>query len=239
MSRLSRAPWRTAAPCPFSLSRFCAGLMRARCSRRRRRSWARSPGASACWALRHWSCARSRSTPFPRRSRLSRSSPADVRARRAISRRSASRAIFTFPRRASFRAFLKEGARKFIFEGGECGGHTGPRSSFVLWEIRDRVLAEAKIDDPRAVQILFAGGVHDALSAAMVARLAAPLAARGMKIGVLMGTAYLFTREAVSAGAILRGIPESGAALRGYGASAIWRRHLHALRRDALLRRVR
>ena len=53
------------------------------------------------------------------------------------------------------------------------------------------------------MQILFAGGVHDALSAAMVARLAAPLAARGMKIGVLMGTAYLFTHEAVSAGAIL------------------------------------
>ncbi|CAN2536639.1 hypothetical+protein [Methylocapsa aurea] len=99
--------------------------------------------------------------------------------------------------------FLKEGARKFIFEGGECGGHTGPRSSFVLWESAIEILAEAKIDDPRAVQILFAGGVHDALSAAMVARLAAPLAARGMKIGVLMGTAYLFTREAVSAGAIL------------------------------------
>lgn len=99
--------------------------------------------------------------------------------------------------------FLKEGARKFIFEGGECGGHTGPRTSFVLWESVIEILADAKIDDPRSVQILFAGGVHDALSAAMVSCLAAPLAARGMKIGVLMGTAYLFTREAVSAGAIL------------------------------------
>ncbi|WP_400771287.1 SDR family NAD(P)-dependent oxidoreductase [Methylosinus sporium] len=99
--------------------------------------------------------------------------------------------------------FLKEGARKFIFEGGECGGHTGPRASFVLWESAIEILADAKIDDPRSVQILFAGGVHDALSAAMVSCLAAPLAARGMKIGVLMGTAYLFTREAVSAGAIL------------------------------------
>ncbi|WP_246722028.1 type I polyketide synthase [Methylosinus sp. H3A] len=99
--------------------------------------------------------------------------------------------------------FLKEGARKFIFEGGECGGHTGPRASFVLWESAIEILADVKIADPRSVQILFAGGVHDALSAAMVARLAAPLAARGMKIGVLMGTAYLFTHEAVSAGAIL------------------------------------
>ena len=46
--------------------------------------------------------------------------------------------------------FLKEGARKFIFEGGECGGHTGPRTSFVLWESAIEILADAKIDDPRA-----------------------------------------------------------------------------------------
>jgi hypothetical protein len=39
--------------------------------------------------------------------------------------------------------------------------------------------------------------------AAMVAALAAPLSGRGMKIGVLMGTAYLFTQEAVQMGAIL------------------------------------
>ncbi len=30
--------------------------------------------------------------------------------------------------------FLKEGARRFVFEGRECGGHVGPRSSFALWE---------------------------------------------------------------------------------------------------------
>lgn len=101
-------------------------------------------------------------------------------------------------------SFLKEGARKFIFEGSECGGHTGPRTSFTLWQFAVDILADAKIDDPRSVQVLFAGGVHDALSAAMVALIAAPLAARGMKVGVLMGTAYLFTREAVSAGAILQ-----------------------------------
>ena len=32
--------------------------------------------------------------------------------------------------------------------------------------------------------------------------MAAPLAARGVKIGVLMGTAYLYTHEAVQTGAI-------------------------------------
>jgi len=96
--------------------------------------------------------------------------------------------------------FLKEGARRFVFEGRECGGHVGPRSSFVLWEgAIDRLLACERLDD---VSVLFAGGVHDALSARMVATLAAPLAARGVKIGVLMGTAYLFTDEAVACGAI-------------------------------------
>ena len=56
---------------------------------------------------------------------------------------------------------------------------------------------------PDEFHLVFAGGIHDRLSAAMVAALAAPLSARGMKIGVLMGTAYLFTREAVQTGAIL------------------------------------
>ena len=32
------------------------------------------------------------------------------------------------------RAFLRDGARRFVFEGRECGGHVGPRTSFVLWE---------------------------------------------------------------------------------------------------------
>ncbi len=32
------------------------------------------------------------------------------------------------------RRFLKDGARRFVLEGRECGGHVGPRSSFVLWE---------------------------------------------------------------------------------------------------------
>ncbi|HEY7428813.1 MAG TPA: beta-ketoacyl synthase N-terminal-like domain-containing protein, partial [Gemmataceae bacterium] len=99
-------------------------------------------------------------------------------------------------------AFLQDGARKFIFEGRECGGHVGPRSSFCLWQSALDVLRSAAVDRPEEVHIIFAGGIHDALSAAMVAALAAPLTARGMKIGVLMGTAYLFTREAVESGAI-------------------------------------
>lgn len=99
--------------------------------------------------------------------------------------------------------FLKDGARRFVFEGRECGGHVGPRTSFVLWDtLIERLL---KVDDLDNVQVFFAGGIHDAASAAMVAAMAAPLAQRGAKIGVLMGTSYLFTEEAVQTGAIQPG----------------------------------
>jgi acyl transferase domain-containing protein/NAD(P)H-dependent flavin oxidoreductase YrpB (nitropropane dioxygenase family)/NADP-dependent 3-hydroxy acid dehydrogenase YdfG len=101
------------------------------------------------------------------------------------------------------RMFLKDGARRFIFEGRECGGHVGPRTSFVLWEAMAEVLAEHAAAAPGdEIHAVFAGGIHDGLSAAMVAAMSAGLAERGVKIGVLLGTAYLFTEEAVAAGAI-------------------------------------
>lgn len=111
-------------------------------------------------------------------------------------------------------SFLEEGARKFVFEGNECGGHTGPRTSFVLWELAVETLLSAKVDDPSSIAVLFAGGVHDALSAAMVAVIAAPLAARGAKVGVVMGTAYLFTAEIVRTGAVAQAFQDEAVACR-------------------------
>ena len=96
--------------------------------------------------------------------------------------------------------FWKDGARRFVFEGRECGGHVGPRSSFALWQRQiDRLLQES---DLAGVEVFFAGGIHDARSSAMVAAMAAPLADRGAAVGVLMGTAYVMTTEAVETGAI-------------------------------------
>ncbi|MGH3901888.1 MAG: SDR family oxidoreductase [Pseudonocardiaceae bacterium] len=110
--------------------------------------------------------------------------------------------------------FLAEGARRFVFEGRECGGHVGPRASFPLWEIQvQRLLG---YDDTHGcagqLQVLFAGGIHDERSAAMIATLAAPLVQRGARIGVLMGTAYLFTQQAVTAGAIQPGFQQAALA---------------------------
>ncbi|GIJ67168.1 type I polyketide synthase [Virgisporangium ochraceum] len=99
--------------------------------------------------------------------------------------------------------FLAAGARRFVFEGAECGGHIGPRSSFCLWQAQLPILVDHLDRNPgTTVDVVFAGGIHDARSAAMVAALAAPLTARGAGVGLLMGTAYLFTEEAVETGAI-------------------------------------
>ncbi|TDV56075.1 acyl transferase domain-containing protein [Actinophytocola oryzae] len=101
--------------------------------------------------------------------------------------------------------FLRAGTRRFVFEGAECGGHVGPRSAFVLWDEQVAVLDAFLAEHPEAaaeIDVLFAGGVHDARSAAAVTALAAPLTAAGAAVGMLMGTAYLFTEEAVATGAI-------------------------------------
>ncbi|MFI6695395.1 SDR family oxidoreductase [Streptomyces sp. NPDC050433] len=107
------------------------------------------------------------------------------------------------------RQFLAAGARRFIFEGAECGGHVGPRNSFPLWEAQTEVLLDFLAEsgdgagaEAAGLTVLFAGGIHDERSAAMAAALAAPLTRAGVAFGVLMGTAYLFTEEAVRGGAI-------------------------------------
>ncbi|WP_435613079.1 SDR family oxidoreductase [Streptomyces sp. bgisy159] len=111
------------------------------------------------------------------------------------------RTFLHVPSPGLLRQFLRAGARRFVFEGAECGGHVGPRASFPLWEAQLDVLEEhfgrEGADGVRDVEVFLAGGVHDERSAAMVAALAAPLTGRGAAVGVLMGTAYLFTEEAV------------------------------------------
>jgi acyl transferase domain-containing protein/NAD(P)H-dependent flavin oxidoreductase YrpB (nitropropane dioxygenase family)/NAD(P)-dependent dehydrogenase (short-subunit alcohol dehydrogenase family)/acyl carrier protein len=107
--------------------------------------------------------------------------------------------------------YLRQGARRFVFEGRECGGHVGPRTSLVLWDTMVRTLLEelGRARDATDVHVLLAGGIHDGVSAAMAASVAAPLADRGIHVGALMGTGYLFTHEAVACGAIAPGFQEA------------------------------
>ena len=99
--------------------------------------------------------------------------------------------------------FLKDGVRSYIFEGRESGGHIGPLFSAVLWEKQiNRILKMENLSELSEMCAFFAGGIHDALSAAFVRVMASPLTARGMKVGLLCGTAYLFTDEARRYGAV-------------------------------------
>jgi acyl transferase domain-containing protein/NAD(P)H-dependent flavin oxidoreductase YrpB (nitropropane dioxygenase family)/NAD(P)-dependent dehydrogenase (short-subunit alcohol dehydrogenase family) len=102
--------------------------------------------------------------------------------------------------------FLKGGARRFIFEGRECGGHIGPLSSFVLWSTMiDRLLVgldECGVDGSE-VQCIFAGGIHDEYSSALLQVMISPLIQKNVKVGIIMGSAYLFTKEIVESGAIV------------------------------------
>jgi acyl transferase domain-containing protein/NAD(P)H-dependent flavin oxidoreductase YrpB (nitropropane dioxygenase family)/NAD(P)-dependent dehydrogenase (short-subunit alcohol dehydrogenase family)/acyl carrier protein len=104
------------------------------------------------------------------------------------------------------RMFLDSGVKRFVLEGRESGGHIGPLCSFVLWELMIEVLLQYLKSGkrPDEYHVLFAGGIHDARSAAMVAVMAATLAEQGVRVGIQLGSAYLFTEEAVTTGAIVR-----------------------------------
>ncbi len=103
------------------------------------------------------------------------------------------------------RMFLRSGMQRFVFEGREAGGHVAPLSSFVLWEQMIGVLEDHLREHRQAageLHVLFAGGIHDDLSAAMVAALAAPLDRAGVRVGLQLGSVYLFTEEIVRTGAL-------------------------------------
>jgi acyl transferase domain-containing protein/NAD(P)H-dependent flavin oxidoreductase YrpB (nitropropane dioxygenase family)/NAD(P)-dependent dehydrogenase (short-subunit alcohol dehydrogenase family) len=108
------------------------------------------------------------------------------------------------------RLYLADGARRFVFEGRECGGHVGPRTSLVLWDTMLRVLLdELPAAEHASCHVLLAGGIHDARSAAMAAAATAAAAGGEIRVGALLGTAYLFTREVVESEAITPAFQEA------------------------------
>lgn len=98
------------------------------------------------------------------------------------------------------------GVRRIVLEGRECGGHVGPLPSGPLWEMVLSKLAILLTAAPgERAQVLLAGGIHNAATAASAMAIAAVAlndVANRVDVGLLMGTAYLFTREAVASGAI-------------------------------------
>ena len=93
------------------------------------------------------------------------------------------------------------------------------------------------------IELLFAGGIHDAVSSAMVQVLVAPLVARGVKVGILMGSAYLFTAGDRRQRRDRAAVPAGGDRLRAHrqarvGAGPRQPLRLHAVRAGLLPRRA-
>ncbi|MFT5567143.1 MAG: acyl transferase domain-containing protein [Glaciecola sp.] len=105
--------------------------------------------------------------------------------------------------------FLDQGCKRFVFEGRECGGHVGPIGSFTLWESAINILLELPEAKAKEIHVLFAGGIHNDMSASMVSAMSGQLASKGIKVGVIMGTAYLFTSEVCNSGAVLSGFQKA------------------------------
>ena len=118
---------------------------------------------------------------------------------RAARGRRASRTYLHVPSPGLLDSFVKDGARRFVFEGRECGGHVGPRSSFAAVGRAGRAAARRRRRRRARASCSPAASTTPARPPPWPP-LAAPLAERGARIGVLMGTAYLFTEEAVAAG---------------------------------------
>lgn len=114
----------------------------------------------------------------------------------------ANRVILHSPTPELFERQLGEGCRRFILEGRECGGHTGPCCSLALWEGCLRVLARQPRKVREETAILFAGGIHGARSIALISDLLHQFELSALCHGVLVGSLTLFSEEAVSTGAI-------------------------------------
>ncbi|MDR3338772.1 MAG: acyltransferase domain-containing protein [Candidatus Symbiothrix sp.] len=84
----------------------------------------------------------------------------------------------------SLDTFLKEGAKNIIFEGNVKNSEGNSVFSIVPWESQiNRILQKDK--NLSKIHILFSGDICDAFSAAFVSIMAATLAAKGIKVGIL------------------------------------------------------
>ncbi len=97
---------------------------------------------------------------------------------------------------------MENGCSRFIFEGKEAGGHVGSLSSLVLWDAAITRLLEDEKQDLSGISLIFAGGISTCFAAWFISGIAARLVARGVKIGLQVGSAYLFTQEIIETGAM-------------------------------------
>jgi len=114
---------------------------------------------------------------------------------------SGNKVLIHTPALSMFKAAIKNDLDYMILEGSECGGHFGTLSSFVLWECILEYLEEEKKNLPQKLNIVFAGGIINEISSAMLGG----MLGNHLDIinsGIQMGTAYLLSEEIVTTQAL-------------------------------------
>ncbi len=99
---------------------------------------------------------------------------------------------------------IASGCSRFIFEGTEAGGHVGRLSSMVLWEMGITHLLKQSDEKLASQTAVFAGGMATETGSWFVSTMTSVLAAKGVKVGIQLGTPYLFTDEIVETGALMK-----------------------------------
>ena len=74
---------------------------------------------------------------------------------------------------------IANGCRRFIFEGGEAGGHVGDLTSLVLWEAALEKLMDLPEGQLADKSIVFAGGIGTRRASCFISGIASVLAGRG------------------------------------------------------------
>ncbi len=109
--------------------------------------------------------------------------------------------ILHTPALALFKEAHQNGIEHLILEGSECGGHIGTLTSLTLWETIIQFIEKEKTNLKQKINVIFAGGISDAKSSAMLAGMIA-CHSEYISPGIQMGTAYLFTEEIVKSRAL-------------------------------------
>ncbi|GAG57677.1 unnamed protein product, partial [marine sediment metagenome] len=105
------------------------------------------------------------------------------------------------PALSMFKDALKKNLDFMILEGSECGGHFGMLSSFILWERILEYLYMNKKEIKEKVNLIFAGGIINDVSTAMLASMLGEHLDL-INPGIQMGTAYLLSEEIVTTQAL-------------------------------------
>ncbi|MHA1985170.1 MAG: SDR family NAD(P)-dependent oxidoreductase [Promethearchaeota archaeon] len=105
------------------------------------------------------------------------------------------------PALSMFKDAVKKNLDFVILEGSECGGHFGMLSSFILWERILEYLYMNKKELKEKVNLIFAGGIINDVSTAMLASMLGEHLDL-INPGIQMGTAYLLSEEIVTTQAL-------------------------------------